>query len=371
MSPRKWLIGFFILIFAGAAFVMAGVYLIDPFFHYHAPRPGLFYPIRLERYQNDGIIRHFPYNAMITGTSLTENFRTSELDALFGTKSIKVPFNGGSYKEINDNVLLALRSNPELRYVVRVLDANRFLQEADYMQEQAADYPVYLYNENPFDDVQYLLNKEVVFYQCLPVLDARKRGEAGGHTSFDTYVNWNANYSFGKDAVLGTGTRYVPPKEIHALSAEEKTMLLENIEQNVIAAAGAYPDKTFFYVVSPYSIAWWGSLWQNGDLEKQLEIEEITIRRMLEADNIRVFSYNTDPDIIANLDNYKDMLHYGEWINSLMLRDMAGAAGLSGETGTVSAGIPAFHEITKENAEDYFRREREFLTGYDYAAITD
>ena len=54
---------------------------IDPYFHYHAPLQGLEYPISNERYQNDGIIRHFPYNAIITGTSMTENFKASELDS--------------------------------------------------------------------------------------------------------------------------------------------------------------------------------------------------------------------------------------------------------------------------------------------------
>lgn len=372
MSPRKWLIGFFILVFAGAAFVMTGVYLIDPFFHYRAPRASLFYPIRLERYQNDGIIKHFTYNAMITGTSLTENFMATEMDAQFQVQTIKVPFNGGSYKEINDAVELALRSRPEVRYVVRVLDANRFLQEPDYMQEQASGYPWYLYNNNPLDDVQYLLNKEVVFHQCMPILDMRKAGVAGGHTPFNEYANWMANYTFGKDAVIEEGTTFHAPKEIRELEEEERALCEANIEQNVTRAAAEHPETTFFYVISPYSIVWWGKVWENGDLERQILTEEITVRKMLEHENIRVFSYNTDPDIIANLDNYKDMLHYSAGVNSLMLRDMAGAYFAAGEEGAGDAGqsLP-YHEITKENVDEYFRAERDFLENYDYAGLVE
>ena len=370
MSPKKWLAGFFILVFAGAAFVMSGVYLIDPFFHYHAPRPGLFYTLRLERYQNDGIIKHFSYDAMITGTSLTENFKTSELDTLFHTSSIKVPFNGGSYKEVNDNVLLALETHPKLKYVVRVLDANRFLQQANWMREQASDYPIYLYNSNPLDDVQYLLNKEVVFYQCLPVLDARLRGEAGGHTPFDDYVNWTSAYSYGKDVLTAGMAPLHAPEEIHSLSENERALCVENIEKNVTSTAKSHPDTMFYYVISPYSMLWWGSLWQSGDLQKQLEVEELVIRMMLEVDNIRIFSYNTDPDVITNLDNYKDLLHYGEWINSLMLRDMAAASGMSAEHEGGLSVLP-YHEITVENAEAYFRAERALMEGYDYAGLTE
>ena len=44
--------------------------LIDPYFHYHAPLDQLEYPLDNQRYQNDGIVKNFSYNAMITGTSM-------------------------------------------------------------------------------------------------------------------------------------------------------------------------------------------------------------------------------------------------------------------------------------------------------------
>ena len=70
--------------------------VIDPFFHFHAPLEGLSYPLRLvnERYQNDGIVRNFECDAIISGTSLCENFKTSEFDSLFGVTSVKAPFSG-------------------------------------------------------------------------------------------------------------------------------------------------------------------------------------------------------------------------------------------------------------------------------------
>ena len=76
-----------------------------------------------ERSQNNGISKHFNYDALITGTSMTENFKCSEMDSIFGTNSIKVPFSGGTYKEINDNVRVGLKNNSELRIVVWGLGA--------------------------------------------------------------------------------------------------------------------------------------------------------------------------------------------------------------------------------------------------------
>ena len=73
--------------------------VVDPFFHYHPPLDELQYPINNERYQNNGIVRNFKYDAIITGTSMTENFKTTEFDKLFGVESVKVPFSGAAIKK--------------------------------------------------------------------------------------------------------------------------------------------------------------------------------------------------------------------------------------------------------------------------------
>ena len=65
----------------------AVICVVDPYFHYHKPLKGLYYTLDNERSQNDGIIRHFNYDAMIIGTSMAENFKTSEMDELWMTRT--------------------------------------------------------------------------------------------------------------------------------------------------------------------------------------------------------------------------------------------------------------------------------------------
>lgn len=133
------------------------MYRIDPYMHYHKPdTEGYFYSLNNQRSQNDGITKHFEYDALITGTSMTENFKTSEMDALFACNSIKVPYSGGSYKEINDNLKVAVENNPNLKMVVRGLDMGRFLDDKDVMRYDLGTYPTYLYDSNPLNDVQYI-----------------------------------------------------------------------------------------------------------------------------------------------------------------------------------------------------------------------
>ena len=63
---------------AGSILLMLVVFWIfDPYFHYHKPFPFVSYRMYDERYMNDGISRHFDYDAVITGTSMAQNFKPS------------------------------------------------------------------------------------------------------------------------------------------------------------------------------------------------------------------------------------------------------------------------------------------------------
>lgn len=127
-NTKKWLMTYFLCVILIAGMVIAAVVYVDPFMHYHKPLKDVFYyNLNNERSQNDGITKHFDYDALITGSSMTENFKTTELDEIFGVRSIKVPYSGGSYKELNDNLVIAMRTHPGLKVIVRCLDMDRFL----------------------------------------------------------------------------------------------------------------------------------------------------------------------------------------------------------------------------------------------------
>ena len=43
-------------------------------------------------------------DAVLTGTSMMENFKASRFDSLFGVSSVKIPYAGGYYKEVDQAV---------------------------------------------------------------------------------------------------------------------------------------------------------------------------------------------------------------------------------------------------------------------------
>jgi len=339
-----------VLVFVASfiVFLMAGslyVIVIDPFFHYHQPLQSLSYRLWDERYINDGIERHFEYDAMITGSSMTENFKTSELDELFGCHSIKVPFSGEYYRGVNDSIDRAVHYNPDIRIIVRGIDYNALSKGKDEFRYEDSQYPTYLWNNNPFDDVQYVLNKEVLIGEAYVTVLRTKNGEPS--TTFDQYKNWANDYSYGKEAVLGYYER--PEKQ----SEKYVPLAKDSIEQNILRTVRENPQIEFYYFFTPYSIYYWDSVNQDGTLKSQLLMEKETIEMMLEYDNLHLFSFFDEFEMICDVNNYKDPGHYGEWINSYILQCMRYGQ----------------HEITKENYEDYCDNTYNFYTTFNYESL--
>lgn len=325
--------------------------IVDPYFHYHAPLDNYgyrFYHDR-ERYINDGILKHYEYNALIIGNSMVQNFKTSEFDEIFGVNSIKTAFPGASFKEVDQNVRTALKYNKNCKTIIRCIDDNKLLDNKDSMSYPT--YPTYLYDNNIFNDFKYLLNKDILKNSINILNDLLSKKNPT--TSFDDYGYWNDYFTFGVDAILKEYDRPLKSDIEYNLTEKDVLTITETINQNVIETAKNYPDVNFYLFITPYSIIYWDTLNQRGLLNKQIQAQKLAIEIMLECPNIKLFSFFEKTDIICNLNNYKDPGHYSAEINSLMLQYMKNNTYL----------------LTKNNYQDYINNISTFFNNYNYDSI--
>lgn len=330
-KSRTWLLTFAAVSIAAGIAVTSVTVHVDPFMHYHKPLTDqYFYALNNERSQNDGITKHFDYDGIITGTSMTENFRTSEADRIFDADFIKVPYSGGTFKEINDNLATGLRTHPKTQYIIRCLDRYLFDWDKDSMRtDMGIDFPTYLYDQNPLNDTKYVFNRDVIYSDDYNMIQNHKDGTVPGITSFDDYANWMSSYTFGNQTVLHTvftdDTSYEQgfhkAKKQVDLTNKEKQTIHDNVIQNVTDLADQYPNTSFYYFLPPYSAAYWGGLLQEGQFERQIQLEKYAVSLILPHKNIHLFMWNRF-DLTDDLNNYKDNIHYGEWINTWMLEEM-------------------------------------------------
>lgn len=345
---KKWVIAFFVMLLVALLLVAAFIIVIDPYFHYHAPLEGLSYDLFFQRYQNDGIVKHFDYNAIITGNSMIESFKSSECDALFSVNSVKLPFSGASPKELDMNLRTAFAHNDDIALVIMCMDYGSFIQDKDFLSYDAGDYPSFLYDSNPFNDVHYLYNKSILKTALDYVLRSRAQLPP---TSFDEYSQWKDDQAiYGQDIVFATYDRHWAVEEEHHLNDERIALLTGNIEQNYIETIRANPDTDFYLYFPPYNVLFWDKQDRMGVLELQLEAEKLVIEMLLPYENVHLFSFLDDFELAENFDHYKDYIHHSPQINSYILECMARDE----------------HRLTADNYEDYCQRMLDHYTNYDF-----
>ena len=340
-----------VIVGTGTLLILAGgmTAVIDPFFHYHKPLKQLEYPLERgkERYLNNGIIQNFDYDAAITGTSMMQNFKTSQFDDLFGTHSVKVTLTGDTYWAIDEEIRTIFDNKSDIKYIFRCLDYNKiFDDKSDYNYDNV---PTYLYDNNIWNDVQYLFNKDIFIDNTLGVIKYTLHGEKT--PSMDEYSSWAADYPVGTDYVLQT---YSVPTKIEKqkkFSEDDAKTVRHNVEANVLDMVKAHPETTFYFYTPPYSAVWWYKLKCSGNLERYFEAEKLQAELLMEYDNVKLFSFTDLFELTCDLDNYKDDTHYSESISENIINWIYGDKGL----------------MTPQNYESRIQKMLNYYLDYDYS----
>lgn len=347
---KKFMIGTIVIFFACTGLIAAATYVIDPYFHFHEPIEGIPYDLGNERYQNDGISRNFSYDAIVTGSSMSQNFLTSQMDELFGTESVKLPYSAVTYKECNDTLLRAISYNSEIELIIRGLDCNRIDTEYDAMWMDS--YPEYLYDDDSWNDINYLLNKDVMVKGLGQTVIRWLQGEE--MATFDSYSATRYSSKYGEEYAMSTYTRPEASDQLDdILTEEDMERIYQNIMCNVVSLAEENPDIQFYYFYTPYSVLYYDELSQTNQLAREFEMLEYATSLIVGQDNITLFNFLELYDVVADLDNYKDAGHYSGEINDLMIELMYEASSV----------------LTAENYQEKMEEIKAFYMNFDYDSL--
>lgn len=195
---NKFIVKFSVLAITMLAIFIMVIVIIDPFYHYHKPIE----PIKLiqekQAYQNIGIARNCNYDTILTGSSMTENFKVSQLNELFGCDAVKLSFQGGritNYEILFDQAL----KNDEvtIKKIFYGCDISAYI--VDPQADIPNKIPTYLYDENIITDIKYVLNKTTMYNYALPYFKYSVKNNIPDIN--DAYC-WYQLYEFGKDAMM-------------------------------------------------------------------------------------------------------------------------------------------------------------------------
>lgn len=346
-KQKKWFFTTLFITLGVLISILIIMMVVDPYFHFHGPLKNVSYRLYSERYMNNGIAKHYEYDAVITGSSMNQNFKTSLMDELWGTNAIKITYSGAGFEEIKDSLEVALNSKNDVKYVLWGLDYNGLNRDFDWQGYD--EYPEYLYDNNIWNDTSYIFNKSILFEGLFNNILYNLSGQET--TTFDEYSTWGG--VGGWDSISKTYKRKAEVLPMEEISEEEKERVEKNIMENIVKLAKTYPDTQFLLFYTPYSALYWESIYRKGWLEKQIQMEQIATELMLECDNIRLFSFCKETQITDDINWYRDKEHYLAEINDIIMQWIAEGRGL----------------VTKENYKENLQWEKEYYMNFDYDSL--
>ena len=301
----------YVIFFLGVAAFL--VFVTDPFFHYHAPWLGIAPVQSTYQYQTQGVLDHFEYDSILAGSSVVMSMDTGELDQYFGCRTVKAVGNSAPAPLLLSYLERAYQSH-EIKNIFYGLDIFSFYNDPDMkVYEKEVDYII---NNNPFDDIKYLLNGSVIGEKIPDMLAAT----ATGYDEGLAYA-FNQNSKSGPEVVLAD--YFSQRNEDNWEKPEYEDMdVTENIRR-LEAMVSRHGETRFCFFMPAYSILWWNRAHEQGMMEEYLETLGECFQILLPYDNVEIYSTNfNNASIIMDLDQYIDLAHGSVEVTEMMAREI-------------------------------------------------
>lgn len=341
---KRWLAAFLAVLIAAMAAVMLLVVYIDPFFQYHEPLEEFPYVVDNQINQNPGMAKNMEYDSVILGSSMTVNFNTDWFSELMGLNTIKLSYSGAFPKDQANIMDIIFQSGKDISAVFLGID---IITYSGGVEETKYPIPEYLYDFNIWNDIPYLLNKDVLLQYILrPLADPDKTDLA------TVYKSWWTDDYYNIQWVMHN---YTPPEAVEEEADPES--YIQNIEANLDANICPYiennPNTQFYIFYPPYSILFWNDVLTENHMEATMREYEYICERLLEYENVKLFFFPNQEWIICDLNNYADYSHYHPDINRYMTECFA-----DGEC-----------RITSENLAEELDKMKEIVDNYDFQTL--
>lgn len=352
-QKRRSLKVLLLMILAELLLVAAVVWAFDPFYQYHAPFFGIRAVLNDRDNQVAGTIRNFQYDSVLVGSSVAENFDSDFLDMTYNGSTLKIIRASGSAADLL-YYLEQAEERQELKNIFWCLDIFA-LNASTEVTLYGEDIPRYLHTESILDDLPYLYNKEILLEKIPYMLACSFQGRNTGGHAYD----WSRGKEFG--AVRAMQAYYRSsidvPENVEQQDVGEARELIEENIGLLTAQIEAHPEIQYRFIFPPYSLLWWDCAYVNGELEERFYILDQTLSALVAYENVELYYFQNQEDIVCNLDNYMDMIHYSPEINQYMLERMAAGENritLENKDTVLSEMRELVRRITQEEIYKYY-----------------
>ncbi|GFN30233.1 copper amine oxidase N-terminal domain-containing protein [Paenibacillus xylaniclasticus] len=327
------LAGVYTIGFAASAILLS--WAIDPLQHYHKSWYPPIYSNE-ERFQNAGLARNYSYDTIIIGTSMTENFRPSEVGKALGGKAMKLPLRGSIISEQYQTAKLAL-STGQVKRVLWGLDYFALRTKSDTGE---GGFPGYLYDDKLWNDYPY-------WFSITPYAELAKgafKKLIGQQTELETLDSWDSWTRFGKELVVADYKEALQKEAYFGLNEDPLADVQDAFDTYVMPLVVAYPEVQFDFYYPPYSVLR-HVVWKQTNpvrYENQMTMRQWMLERLSDRPNADVYDFQAESSWTFDLNQYKDLSHHRGSINTAIAEAVGGRN-------------PAYR-LTSDNIDEHNRR---------------
>jgi hypothetical protein len=320
MKYQKWNRLTIILILLLLVSISLINYLIDPFSQYRISSLTWFEG-KNQRYINGGLAKNYSYESLIVGSSMVENFLISKSEEVF-PQVIKLPLRGGSAYEVKLMMSSALKYNKSLKNIILGLDF--YALNGDYRRTRYGALPLYLYDDNYFNDYKYLLNYDTFLKSCNLFI---KRIFYKSDICFQYEYMYQWQHEF-KDRFSKKNVWSIFEKREKNIGrnfdkdAWSYAHLTKSFRKNILTIIEKNPQINFYIFYPPKSILtykWWE---EKNILDNLIQTKKYIYMSLRKYENVKLYDFQTAYEITMDLDNYIDLGHYHQKVNSWMIDSM-------------------------------------------------
>ncbi|WP_047150882.1 hypothetical protein [Aneurinibacillus tyrosinisolvens] len=318
---KKWLAWYLLFSIGGVGIISLFNYLIDPLQFY---RKASYHPSfsEEERFQNPGLAKNYPYDTIIVGSSMTQNFIPSYVDKKLGAKTIKLSASGSSVHEQYLIAKLALETG-KVKNVIWAVDFSSLRGEPLRVRNDQGPFPFYLYDKNPLNDVKYLFNNDTL-QQSWHIIDSITRNRPYP-SNLDMLNNWGSLPVFGKERVVKDYQMWKEGKDPgHVMKPDPEAFQLirESADQNIFPLVKQYKNVNFYFFYPPYSILTHRLFYDNKLFDSLIGMKRYMFTEIGSMPNVKLYDFQYDTNITYDLSHYRDTSHYSQKINNFIIDEM-------------------------------------------------
>lgn len=311
-------IKFFILVTVSFIVAISGInFIIDPFQQYR--QATLHKTIFMKGfYLNSGLIKNHNYNAVVIGSSMTQNFIIDEVNEKLNYENvIKLPISGGNIAE-HYTVLNSAIKSKKVKNVLFGLDIFSLKNAQNRL-------PTYLYDYNILNDYLYLTSIDTLKRSILYPLLHYTIPNTHPRLNYNLMFQWQHNHTkndYNSTKVLNSFNNNDINFDKHNNQEELKKERIDNIDKYLLPLIKNNPKINYIFFYPPYSILTYKQMKASETLESFILTKESIFKMMSKYKNVKIYDFQIAKKITHDLNNYKDITHYHQKINTWMLEQI-------------------------------------------------